>query len=568
MFPDLLDTNIQPKPIPEHPPLEIKLSNLMVNKLKNMFASEERGGVAVTSTSCVAKIDRNYVFFPNTWLYLAVLCKNYALGLLPYCLFFDSKIRNNREVIQAFCDKDYNNSCINSLFDSDTDKERMIKFVEGDNEFRPGKGLLNGAKARGTKDIFGSCVLKHISVPDASTAYLGNVIYYLAKDSVLYEELENEIINCVKEITQKDENRDNVSLVDNTCNLPQNRIISGAPGTGKSFKYETEKDEYFSEYQYERVTFHPAYSYAHFFGCYKPVNGAEGIEYKFVPGPFVRVWLKAMADPEHNYLLLIEEINRAEVAAVFGDVFQLLDRKDGISQYPIDMSEDLRKYISNGEWQENIKTSIEEIDTSQKMVIPQNMFIWATMNSADQGVYPMDTAFKRRWDYEYMPLDNKDVEKKLDTRNIQLVREKAGSEYKVQRFTWNEVRMAINNFLSGANINEDKLMGPFFLSDSVVGAGRDAENEIEFWKKFEEAFQNKVLLYLFEDAGKSKRPTLFEGAKPNHNRYSCIREEFANKGMRIFHEDISNKVHYYHNVDEAKLQEQNNKGETYEGSQP
>lgn len=358
------------------------------------------------------------------------------------------------------------------------------------------------------------------------------------------------------------------NLIDSYCDLPQNRIISGAPGTGKSFKYETEKDEYFSEYQYERVTFHPAYSYAHFFGCYKPVNGAEGIEYKFVPGPFVRVWLKAMADPEHNYLLLIEEINRAEVAAVFGDVFQLLDRKDGISQYPIDMSEDLRKYISNGEWQENIKTSMEEIDTSQKMVIPQNMFIWATMNSADQGVYPMDTAFKRRWDYEYMPLDNKDVEKKLDTRNIQLVREKAGSEYKVQRFTWNEVRMAINNFLSGANINEDKLMGPFFLSDSVVGAGRDAENEIEFWKKFEEAFQNKVLLYLFEDAGKSKRPTLFEGAKPNHNRYSCIREEFANKGMRIFHEDISNKVHYYHNVDEAKQQEQNNKGETYEGSQP
>ena len=236
--------------------------------------------------------------------------------------------------------------------------------------------------------------------------------------------------------------------------------------------------------------------------------------------------------------------------------------------YPIDMSEDLREYIASGEWQENIKTSIEEIDTSQKMIIPQNMFIWATMNSADQGVYPMDTAFKRRWDYEYMPLDNKDVEKKLDTRNIQLVREKAGSEYKVQRFTWNEVRMAINNFLSGANINEDKLMGPFFLSDSVVGAGRDAENEIEFWKKFEEAFQNKVLLYLFEDAGKSKRPTLFEGAKPNHNRYSGIREEFANKGMRIFHEDISNKVHYYHNVDEAKQQEQNNKGETYEGSQP
>lgn len=375
---------------------------------------------------------------------------------------------------------------------------------------------------------------------------------------------------CLDEFKQNRGNDEvnTIILTENFCDLPQNRIISGAPGTGKSFKYETEKDEYFSEYQYERVTFHPAYSYAHFFGCYKPVNGVEGIEYKFVPGPFVRVWLKAMADPEHNYLLLIEEINRAEVAAVFGDVFQLLDRKDGISQYPIDMSEDLRKYITSGEWQENIKTSIEEIDTSQKMIIPQNMFIWATMNSADQGVYPMDTAFKRRWDYEYMPLDNKDVEEKLDKRDIKLVREKAGNEYQVQRFTWNEVRMAINNFLSGANINEDKLMGPFFLSDSVVGAGRDAEDEIEFWEKFEEAFQNKVLLYLFEDAGKSKRPTLFEGAKPNHNRYSGIREEFANKGMRIFHEDISSKVRYKSIADEDKQQEQNNEVETNEGSQP
>lgn len=409
-----------------------------------------------------------------------------------------------------------------------------------------------------------SCLFVYdISVKEQDTLNLKTIVVN-EKESMVYSNSQ-ELHSTWEKLLGK---TDNIWLIENSCNLPQNRIISGAPGTGKSFKYETEKDEYFSEYQYERVTFHPAYSYAHFFGCYKPVNGTEGIEYKFVPGPFVRVWLKAMADPEHNYLLLIEEINRAEVAAVFGDVFQLLDRKDGISQYPIDMSEDLRKYISNGEWQENIKTSIEEIDTSEKMVIPQNMFIWATMNSADQGVYPMDTAFKRRWDYEYMPLDNKDVEKKLDTRNIQLVREKAGSEYKVQRFTWNEVRMAINNFLSGANINEDKLMGPFFLSDSVIGAGRDAVDEIEFWKKFEEAFQNKVLLYLFEDAGKSKRPTLFEGAKPNHNRYSGIREEFANKGMRIFHEDISNKVHYYHNVDEAKQQEQNNKGETYEGSQP
>lgn len=140
---------------------------------------------------------------------------------------------------------------------------------------------------------------------------------------------------------------------------------------------------------YERVTFHPDYTYSQFVGTYKPVMDEEGnsIRYDFVPGPFMRVYVEALksgrTDTPQPHLLLIEEINRAKVAAVFGDVFQLLDRDDdGVSEYEIQASEDIRRYLA--------KELGGNADHYKKIRIPNNMFIWATMNSADQGVFPMD----------------------------------------------------------------------------------------------------------------------------------------------------------------------------------
>ena len=146
---------------------------------------------------------------------------------------------------------------------------------------------------------------------------------------------------------------------------------------------------------YERVTFHPNYSYAQFVGTYKPImkNNSDKteIEYEFVPGPFLRTFIRA-CKMKVNCLLLIEEINRANVAAVFGDIFQLLDRdENGESEYPITTSEDLRKFLAKPE---NLGGKPVDYET---ISLPSNMYIWATMNSADQGVFPMDTAFKRRW---------------------------------------------------------------------------------------------------------------------------------------------------------------------------
>lgn len=137
--------------------------------------------------------DKNYVFFSNQWLYLAVLCKKYAESLKPYGDFFDNKIRGNQHVMSALVKKDFADADWIELIPEQVDRERMIKFIEADSTYRPGKALLNGDKARSIKDIFGSCILKKIAVPDASSAYLGNLIYYLAKRPDLYDRLEKEV---------------------------------------------------------------------------------------------------------------------------------------------------------------------------------------------------------------------------------------------------------------------------------------------------------------------------------------------------------------------------------------
>lgn len=273
-----------------------------------------------------------------------------------------------------------------------------------------------------------------------------------------------------------------------------NRIIFGAPGTGKSYQanldanelllgerkedkaLDTEEKENKAAHL-ERVTFHPEYSYYDFVGSYKPVmknvqvegkDAAERkIEYDFVPGPFTRILVKALKDKEHPYLLLIEEINRARVAAVFGDIFQLLDRtKGGESEYSICLSEDLKEHLK------------EQGLPLNELMLPPNLYIWATMNSADQGVYPLDTAFKRRWSMEYLDIDS-------------------GKE----EDDWNQIRTGINKLLiEKGHVNEDKLMGYYFLKAEE----RDTEDHLK------EALAGKVLMYLFDDAAKPCRKDIFK----------------------------------------------------------
>lgn len=326
---------------------------------------------------------------------------------------------------------------------------------------------------------------------------------------------------------------------------PYNRIIFGAPGTGKSYLLDKETNgllgldtdengelndrqiKYLEEHC-ERVTLYSDYSYAKFFGTYKPkpTNNGKDVTYEFVPGPLVRMLEKAyrnidecksgLAKPE-AFLLIIEEINRADVAAVFGDVFQLLDRSngEGISDYFITASEDVKAYFR----QKGI--------AKNTLRLPDNLFIWATMNSADQGVFPIDTAFKRRWVFEYMDINDGQGNCNFP---IEFQNDETGKNH---RFNWNDFRMEVNSKMLDQGINEDKLMGPFFISKKEF-EGKTNDRKFEL-------FASKVLMYLYEDASKQYRTEVFSGASDDELKsYSRLRKAFKQKGIEIFGTPIGN----------------------------
>lgn len=375
-----------------------------------------------------------------------------------------------------------------------------------------------------------------------------NKIEEVAKKVFIFEENPNvfttnnylEFLGSTKSLFDLESNEqsvDHFNLLFETnleSEFSRNRILFGAPGTGKSFTLNKEKDILLKNGgEYERVTFYPDYSYANFVGTYKPVpfidqDGKEAITYSYVPGPFMRTYVEALKsarteDPK-PYLLIIEEINRANVASVFGDIFQLLDRdSENVSEYPIQTSEDIKNYLSTPE---NLGGSPQDYS---EIRLPDNLFIWATMNSADQGVFPMDTAFKRRWDFTYLGID--ESEEGIVGKKVTL-----GKGDNARVVEWNKLRKAINSELLKYNLNEDKLLGPYFISKKDLPDDDNIDAE-----QFSIIFKNKVIMYLFDDAAKQKRKSLFSGCKDSATQYSKICNLFDDKGVFIFDDNISSQ---------------------------
>lgn len=318
---------------------------------------------------------------------------------------------------------------------------------------------------------------------------------------------------------------------------PHNLVFFGAPGTGKSYQLAKLAEKYFAKEDIYRVSFHPDYTYAQFAGCYKPTEVerikadedddiiSTEITYDFVPGPFLETYIKAVQNQDTNYLLVVEEINRANVAAVFGDIFQLLDRDGGgRSEYAISVPIEMRKFFRL-KLQEYVNSAIipdsecllrEQMRVgleSGRLSLPPNLYIWATMNSADQGVYPMDTAFKRRWDFRYIGIN--EGSSVIDKYNVPI-----GNPPRMIK--WDMFRRGINEVLLNAGVNEDKLLGPFFIQPSRLSdpAG------------FTQVFMNKVLLYLFEDAAKTKKAKVFQGE--DVITFSTICRDFVDLGELVF----------------------------------
>lgn len=301
------------------------------------------------------------------------------------------------------------------------------------------------------------------------------------------------------------------------------QIYYGAPGTGKSF----EVKDTTKRYSTIRTTFHPDSDYSTFVGAYKPVMeetpvyGAQGVEvakekritYSYVKQAFLKAYLGAWqkyskggetAEPQ---FLVIEEINRGNCAQIFGDLFQLLDRSDnGFSTYPIEADSDLQNEIKKafaegGEYAiENGldvddavdgytsnygETLSDDIKNGRVLLLPNNLYIWATMNTSDQSLFPIDSAFKRRWDWRYVKIADAGKGWKI----------KCGTEY----CDWWTFVEEINKKIAKETSSDDKKLGYFFCKPDKNG------NTIS-----EDKFVGKVLFYLWNDVFKDGDTSLFK----------------------------------------------------------
>lgn len=286
--------------------------------------------------------------------------------------------------------------------------------------------------------------------------------------------------------------------------FPLQQIFYGAPGTGKSFRIKRDT----ANQSKIRTTFHPDSDYSTFVGCYKPTMSNEGdradqekgggtkqIEYAFVAQAFLKAYVKAWKsycikeseDAKPQYLI-IEEINRGNCAQIFGDLFQLLDRnEDGYSTYPIVADTDIQKYLSKEFEELDVPDSLnmiyddydgnvaEDIKNGTVLALPNNFYIWATMNTSDQSLFPIDSAFKRRWDWKYMPIDTK--------------KENWNIEVDGNKYSWTVFLEKVNEQIFEVTKSEDKKLGFYFCraNNNVVGA---------------EKFVSKVIFYLYNDVFK------------------------------------------------------------------
>lgn len=520
MFPDLLDKNIQPKEIIISEIPEIHLSEGIKKKLTEMFVEEENGYVKVSDFTTTVAIDKNYVFFPNQYFYLAILCKNYAEALFKYCDFFDNNVKNNSSLKEQIINQHFSNTKYTSFFNNIEDSKFFSDFIIGGevSSFRPGKNLVNGDKYRGTKDIFGSCILKKISIPDASSNYFGNIVYYLTKRNDLYSQLDSEIYQQVK----NNNNFIKQNSVLSSTQHPSQIIYYGVPGSGKSHKIDEITKNVPGE-QKMRVVFHPEYTNADFVGQIVP-RVDDGVDYRFKAGAFSRILKRAYQNIDKPFYLIMEEINRGNASAIFGDLFQLLDRDEsGYSKYSVE-NLDINSYIRSKDNLYNDKevpSTVKVGDTEWTEItgirLPPNLSIFATMNTSDQNVFALDNAFQRRWDMELV--ENKFSDNDDEQKNAVI-------EVLNQKITWGDFQQTINSFIgeksneSNLSSMEDKRLGCWFVKakDGKI----DTDN-----------FKNKVLKYLWDDAFKFSRQEVF----PEIKTFEQLQQKFKEIGFKVFSED-------------------------------
>ena len=366
----------------------------------------------------------------------------------------------------------------------------------------------------------------------------------------------------------EDDNRETDSGSESAAsktNKGYNKIFYGVPGCGKSYYINkvvlnkllgsiddgNEKVDNWEDSEYVfRTIFYQDYSHADFVGQYMPKRDRTtgNLTYEFVPKTFTQALQKAYENPDKNVVLIIEELNRGEAASIFGDLFQLLDRDDnGQSEYKINCDE-IVDYLRQ-KWNKDLKNDDESVSkikenikNSGKIYLPSNLYLLATMNTCDQNVFTLDTAFKRRWESEEIPNEFKDSDLKdlyipyifTDAQNLSV------------KITWGDFVEVINDKIKNAIESEffgdDRQIGCYFVKKSYLCDSTDIYisnyiSSIEYKEK-SKRFANKILEYLWNDVAKVNKEKWFKSEiKTLHDAISAFE-----KNKQVFADDLHTEL--------------------------
>ena len=465
---------------------------------------------------------KSLLVIPNQWVYIAACCCQYYVELIKYkdkldALGFTSDMyeachpsKDNSSIPEDQKTKDACKEKAEQFLESydGADKELLVNFLWNYESWGGGKNIKR------SNDFTDSPVLNIANTINASSSLIGSIAKGLANQDCLNLLLESTEWKSFSVPQKRFDLSDKKTL---------QQIFYGAPGTGKSHainEQTTGKDVI-------RTTFHPDSDYSTFVGAYKPttksvpvmtvigteavpVKGKDGKEmtedkivYEFVSQAFMQAYVEAWKkyctvqegeEPVDEYLV-IEEISRGNCAQIFGDLFQLLDRGDeGFSEYPIKADSDMKKQlkkefvgleIKNKESINDLfkgKDIVAQVLEGEVLLLPNNLYIWATMNTSDQSLFPIDSAFKRRWDWYYVPISNAEKNWTIEVNGA--------------KYDWWNFLQAINDRVYDATYSEDKKLGYFFCKadDGIISSSK---------------FVSKVIFYLWNDVFKDSE---FEGS--------------------------------------------------------
>lgn len=461
--------------------LDCELSDAFKNTVSQIGSNTMTYG---RYNSCATNATGQRIFISNTWFYIAAI-------LAPLYNPFHEYRNALRNIVDDKFLKDKDSDKIASLINSskeidEADKSALIRFAT-DQQWWNG-GMSSTGKTLDRNDCLASSVLAIANVVNLSQGFIVDIWKYFG------------------------EHPEVVSLIDTeTTSSPSlQKIYFGNPGSGKSNKVETET----KGKKVFRTTFHPDSDYSTFVGTYKPESDGETIRYSFIPQTFTNAYIEAYKDIDTPVYLIIEEINRGNCAQIFGDLFQLLDRgNDGYSEYPIDADKDLRDYIRC----ELTKAKGIDPDTEPegiqggKLRLPPNLHILATMNTSDQSLFPMDSAFKRRWDWEYVPIKYSGATSDYFTIKLS-----------DKRFRWIDFLKAVNDRIRRVTESEDKQLGNYFIKSDI--------DEAEF--------KSKVMFYLWSEVCKDEYLTE-QNFMRSMSKESMRQRDSEERGDEFFRAHIS-----------------------------